>query len=46
MPRKAAELTALQVKNLTERGLYFVGTVAGLALQVLPTGGRSRQLRC
>lgn len=45
MPKKAKELTALEVKNLTEPGFHFVGGVAGLALQVLPTGGRSWVLR-
>lgn len=45
MPRKAKELSALAVKHLTEPGLHFVGGVAGLALQVLPTGGRSWVLR-
>lgn len=33
------------MKNLTEPGFHFVGGVAGLALQVLPTGGRSWVLR-
>ncbi len=45
MPRKAVEISALQVKNLTEPGLYFVGVVSGLALQVLPSGGRTWVLR-
>ncbi|WP_295166340.1 site-specific integrase [uncultured Brevundimonas sp.] len=45
MPRKANELTALAVRNLNRPGLHFVGGVAGLALQVLPTGGRSWILR-
>src|SRR2546427_495827 len=45
MPKKAKELTALEVKNLTEAGFHFVGGVAGLALQVLPSGGRSWVLR-
>lgn len=45
MPKKAKELTALEVKNLTNAGFHFVGGVAGLALQVLPSGGRSWVLR-
>jgi integrase len=45
MGRKADELSALAVRNLKEPGLHFVGGVAGLALQVLPTGGRSWILR-
>lgn len=45
MGRKAAELTALEVKARTTPGMHFVGGVAGLALQVLPTGGRSWVLR-
>jgi len=45
MPKKAAELTALEVKNLSVRGLWAVGGVAGLCLQVLPTGGRTWILR-
>lgn len=45
MARKAAEMTALEVKKTTAAGLHFVGGVAGLALQVLPSGGRSWVLR-
>lgn len=45
MPRKADELTAIQVQRLSAPGMHFVGTVAGLALQVLPTGGRTWVLR-
>jgi len=45
MARKAAELSPLAVSRLKEPGLYFVGGVAGLALQVLPTGGRTWILR-
>lgn len=45
MPKRAKELSALAVKHLTEPGLHFVGGVQGLALQVLPTGGRSWVLR-
>ncbi len=45
MPKKAEELNALAVKRITQQGMHFVGGVAGLALQVLPTGGRSWVLR-
>lgn len=45
MAKKAKELSALEVKNLSTPGLHFVGGVAGLALQVLPSGGRSWILR-
>ncbi len=45
MPKKAKELSALAVKRLTNPGLHFVGGVPGLALQVLPTGGRTWILR-
>lgn len=45
MPKKARELTALEVKRLTNPGLHFVGEIPGLALQVLPTGGRTWVLR-
>lgn len=45
MPRLATELSPLQVKRFSEPGLYFVGGVSGLALQVLPTGGKSWILR-
>src|SRR6516165_10459578 len=45
MPRKAEELGALQVAAITEPGLHPVGGVAGLRLQVEPTGGRSWVLR-
>ena len=45
MARKARELGSFQVQNLKEPGLHFVGGVAGLALQVLNSGGRSWILR-
>lgn len=45
MGRKATELSPLAVSRLKEPGLHFVGGVAGLALQVLPTGGRTWILR-
>lgn len=45
MGRVAVELGPLAVSRLAEPGLHFVGGVPGLALQVLPTGGRSWVLR-
>lgn len=45
MGRKAAEKGAVQVARLTKPGLHFVGGVDGLALQVLPSGGRTWILR-
>jgi integrase len=36
MPRKAEEMSPVEVRRLNEPGLHFVGGVAGLALQVLP----------
>ena len=45
MPKKAKELSALEVNRLTAPGLHCVGGVAGLALQVRDTGARSWILR-
>ena len=45
MPRIAKELGPLDVKRLTKPGLHPVGGVAGLRLQVSPTGARSWLLR-
>jgi integrase len=45
MPRKAQELGPLAVSHLKTPGLHFVGEVPGLALQVLPGGGRTWVLR-
>ena len=45
MPKKAQELSAVQVKRLTKPGLHAVGGVAGLHLQVKDTGARSWILR-
>ena len=45
MPRIAKELGPLAVKGLASAGLHPVGGVAGLMLQVSPTGTRSWLLR-
>jgi integrase len=45
MARLAKELGPLAVSNLTAPGLHFVGGVPGLALQILPTGGKTWILR-
>jgi integrase len=45
MPRVAKELSALEVKRLTEPGMHAVGGAPGLHLQVLPSGGRTWLLR-
>ncbi|WP_431023788.1 tyrosine-type recombinase/integrase [Halomonas sp. H5] len=45
MPKKARELSATEVRRLTDPGLYAVGGVAGLQLQVAKTGARSWVLR-
>lgn len=45
MPRKAKELTAVEVRRLVQPGRWSVGGVDGLALQVTPTGARSWVLR-
>lgn len=45
MARKAKELGPLAVQRLTKPGMHAVGGVAGLYLQVLPSGGRSWVLR-
>ena len=41
MPKLAKELSALAVKNLNSPGVWFVGGVPGLALQVKKSGTRS-----
>lgn len=45
MPRRARELSAIEVKRLVRPGLHAVGTVAGLCLQVAESGARSWLLR-
>ena len=45
MARKAKELGALEVSRITKPGLFFVGGVAGLALQVTERGARTWILR-
>jgi integrase len=45
MPRKAKELSALEVSRLTKAGRYAVGVVDGLHLEVSGTGARSWVLR-
>lgn len=45
MPKMVKELSALEVRRKTGSGLHFVGGVPGLALQILPTGGRTWILR-
>ncbi|WP_199873492.1 site-specific integrase [Ideonella sp. A 288] len=45
MPRKARELSALEVRRLAQPGRWSVGGVDGLALQVTAGGARSWVLR-
>lgn len=45
MPRKARELSPLEVRRLARPGRCSVGGVDGLALQVTPSGARSWVLR-
>src|SRR5690606_16466427 len=45
MARKQKELGALAISNIKDRGIHFVGGVAGLAINVTKTGGRSWILR-
>ncbi|WP_022962625.1 tyrosine-type recombinase/integrase [Halopseudomonas pelagia] len=45
MPKKAKELSATEVRNLSKPGLHAVGGTAGLLLQVSAAGARSWILR-
>ena len=45
MPRKAKELSSLEVRRLIRPGRWSVGGVDGLALQVTPSGAQSWVLR-
>ena len=45
MPRKAKELSAIEVSRITRPGMHAVGGVAGLLMQVSDTGARSWILR-
>lgn len=45
MPKKAKELGPLAISRLTQPGVWAVGGVAGLQLQVTPSGSRSWLLR-
>ena len=45
MPKIVPELTDVAVRNLSEAGLYPVGGVTGLKLQVSRSGARSWILR-
>lgn len=45
MPRKARELSPLEVRRLTRAGRWSVGGVDGLALQVTESGARTWVLR-
>jgi len=45
MPKIAKALTAIEVKRLTEPKMHPVGTVAGLMLNIKPTGSKSWVLR-
>lgn len=45
MPKKAKELSALEVNRLTAPGMHAIGGVAGLYLQVTDSGARSWILR-
>ncbi|MEQ8249418.1 MAG: integrase arm-type DNA-binding domain-containing protein [Alphaproteobacteria bacterium] len=45
MPKIAKELSATEVRRLTQQGVHAVGGVSGLLLQVTDTGARSWILR-
>lgn len=46
MPKRAKELSAIQVQRLKKPGLHAVGGVSGLYLNVKESGARSWILRC
>ena len=45
MGKRAKELGVLAIKQITERGIHFVGGVPGLAVTVHKGGSRSWVLR-
>lgn len=45
MPKKAKELSAVEVRNMNKIGLHAVGGVSGLLIQVTTSGARSWILR-
>ena len=45
MPKKAKELSPLEVRRITRPGMHAVGGVAGLLLQITPSGATSWILR-
>jgi len=45
MPKKAKELSAAEVRRITEPGVHSVGGVSGLCLRVDPTGSKRWFLR-
>lgn len=45
MPKRAREMTASEIRSLTGEGVYSVGGVAGLKLQVTASGAKSWLLR-
>lgn len=45
MPKKAVELNAVDVEQLFKPGTHPVGGVAGLGLQITPSGAKSWVLR-
>src|SRR5687767_1935137 len=45
MPRKARQLSPLEVRRLTRPRRWSVGGIDGLALQITPSGARSWVLR-
>ncbi|MCV2361440.1 integrase arm-type DNA-binding domain-containing protein [Paucibacter sp. TC2R-5] len=45
MPKKAKELSALEVSRLTLPGFYAVGGVSGLHVRIKPTGAKGWMLR-